>query len=378
MPLAPPNNKDCTDLPAGPRPLTWSPLVPRAEFFSRSEKPTLEIEWSHPAYRPATPFSRRASRCDGECQENQVMTQTRISSRRSMIARSAVAAIAVLVAGTIACGQTDLSEPVYRVANETSAAEPTAAPASVSATTPATNAAFDFAQQPNEHPLAPVIRALKTSQEIIDQNIRDYSCTFIKRERVDGQLGEHQHILMKVAHEPFSVYMSFLQPFAGREVLYVAGQNDNKMVVLEAGFKRYLGKLNLDPEGAVAMRGQKHPITRVGIRNLTAELIKLWEAETQYAECEVTVNADTKVEGRPATLVQVMHPVPRQTFRGHVQRLFLDNELRIPIHYDVYLWPAQEGAEPPLDESYTYKNLKINNGFTALDFDPNNNPAIFK
>jgi hypothetical protein len=306
------------------------------------------------------------------------MTPTRRPSRRSLVALSVVAAIVSSVAVTVAHAQSGLSEPVYRVADETAAAEPTASQAPAAATAPAAGAPFDLTQQPNEHPLAPMIRVLKECQEHIDQNIRDYSCTFVKRERVDGELGEYQHIFMKVAHGSFSVYMRFLQPFAGREALYVAGQNDNKLVVLEAGFKRVLGKLSLDPEGAVAMRGQKHPITRVGIRNLTAELIKLWEAETQYAECEVTVNADTKVEGRPATLVQVMHPVPRQTFRGHVQRLFLDNELRIPIHYDVYLWPAQEGAEPPLDESYTYKNLKINNGFTALDFDPNNNPAIFK
>ena len=43
---------------------------------------------------------------------------------------------------------------------------------------------------------------------------------------------------MKVRHEPFSVYMWFLKPFQGREVLYVDGQNNNEMVVLEAGLKR--------------------------------------------------------------------------------------------------------------------------------------------
>jgi Protein of unknown function (DUF1571) len=288
------------------------------------------------------------------------------------IARSAAIACAFF-ATAMARGQSDLSQPVYRVAHE--AAAPRSAPA---AAAPAENAPFDFTKQPDEHPLAPVIRALKTSQQVIEQDIRDYSCTLVKRERVEGELGEYQHIFMKVAHDPFSVYMSFLKPYTGREVLYVSGQNDNKMVVLEAGFKRYLGKLNLDPTGAVAMRGQKHPITDVGIRNLTAKLLKIWEAETQYAECEVTTNVDSKINGRSATMVQITHPIPRQNFRAHVQRLFFDNELRIPIHYDAFLWPAQPGDQPPLDESYTYTNLKINNGFTARDFDANNNPEIFK
>ena len=54
--------------------------------------------------------------------------------------------------------------------------------------------------------------------------------------------------MLKVMHQPFSVYMSFLKPYAGREVVYVDGQNDGKLIVLEAGFKRMLGKINLDPQ----------------------------------------------------------------------------------------------------------------------------------
>ncbi len=298
----------------------------------------------------------------------------------SLLRPRTIAIAAALVAigyGSCAWGQEDASKSVYRVAADTSGDQPDpAAPAPVAAT--AQRSPFDLSRQPDEHQLVPLIRALKMSQEAIDQEIRDYSCTLVKRERVDGQLGDYQHMLMKVMHDPFSVYMSFLQPFTGREVVYVAGQNENKMVVLEAGFKRYLGKMNLDPEGALAMKGQKHPITRVGIRNLTTELIMIFEAETKYAECEVTHNADTKIHGRPTTMVQAVHPIPRQSFRGHVLRVFFDNELRVPIHFDVYLWPAQAGGQPLLDESYTYQNLKINNGFTARDFDANNNPEIFK
>ena len=294
-----------------------------------------------------------------------------------------------------------LSEPIYRVAYETPAAQQspttqsaapstaaavaTAAPAEpAAAPVPARPAAaaiasapFDLAQQPGEHPLAPVLRALKATQEEIDRNVHDYCCTLVKQERVDGTLGEQQHIFMKVMNQPFSVYMSFLKPFAGREVLYVNGQNEGKMVVLEAGFKRMLGKMNLDPNGTLAMSGQKHPITDVGIRNLTAKLSKMWEAETKFAECEVTTKSDAKFNGRSATMIQVVHPIARQDFRFHYSRLFLDNELKVPILFDGYLWPEQTGGEPPLDEIYMYTNLKLNNGYTAREFDAAN-PELFK
>ena len=266
--------------------------------------------------------------------------------------------------------------------NGTNATASTSSPMPTAAVNPAANGAptcvFDLTQKSSDHPLQPVLRVLKACQDEIDRNIQDYSCTLVKRERIDGELGESQYIFMKVRQQPFSVYMSFLKPYAGREVVYVAGQNSGKLVVLEAGFKRMLGKMNLDPEGTLAMSGQRYPITDVGIRNLTTKLTKMWQGETKFAECVVTSNPGTQINKRATTMIQVVHPVPRQEFRFHVARLFMDNELKIPIHFDAYGWPEQEGGEPPLDESYTYTSLKLNNGFTGRDFDPANNPDIFK
>jgi hypothetical protein len=295
----------------------------------------------------------------------------------ALLRQVAMLGLAVAAGCPAAWGQARLSEPIYRVSHESPAAasEPAAVtPASAqTATQP-----FDLTQRPGEHPLMPFIRTAKVSLAEIDQNMRDYSCTFIKRERIDGELGDYQHIFMKVRHEPFSVYMCFLQPYPGREVLYVSGQNDDELLVLESGWKRrVLGRLQLDPEGAVAMRGQKYPITHVGMRNLAAQLIQVAEGDTQYAECEVTTKRDMKVNGRLTTMFQIVHPIPRQNFRSYTSRIFFDNELKVPIHYDSFLWPAAAGDQPPLEESYTYSDLKINNNFTARDFDPEN-PEIFK
>lgn len=293
--------------------------------------------------------------------------------------------IAAMAAGLLiavfAVAEEKLSDPIYRVASEQPAATATGSTQQVPVTPVASVkpvSAFDLTQQQGEHPLAPVLRALKVSQEEIERNLHDYCCNFIKQERIDGELADQQQILLKVAHEPFSVYMSFIKPFSGREIVYVAGQNGGNMVVLEAGFKRMLGKLNLDPQGALAMKGQKRPITDVGIRNLTAKLTKMWERELQFAECEVTSEPNIKALGRMTTMIKVTHPKPRQDFKFHVARLFLDNELKIPIVFEAYLWPEEASVDPPLEEQYLYANLKINNGFTAREFDTVNNPEIFK
>jgi hypothetical protein len=317
------------------------------------------------------------------------MTRNTRKSRRNFAIAFTAAGI-FFAACLVVWAQQNLTEPVYRVAAETSTATTSSAATATESTTtaaPATTEAppangakspFDLAQQSNEHPLAPVVRTLKASQDTLDKNIRDYSCTFIKRENVDGQLTEYQHIFMKVMHQPFSVYMSFVKPYTGREVVYVEGQNQGKLVALDTGVKRFLGKMQLDVQGAMAMKGNRHPITSVGIRNLCTKLIKMSEEEMKYSECDVKTNPDTKINGRSTTMILVTHPTPRQNFRFHASRIFLDNELRIPIHFDAYTWPAQAGAKPPLEESYTYQNLKINNNYTARDFDAYNNPEIFK
>jgi hypothetical protein len=295
------------------------------------------------------------------------------------------AAIAVHACSAIGQAQNNLTEPVYHVASTNTATTDATLPAAAQpvaaqpiAAQPVVATRLDFTKQGDEHPLMPVIRGLTASQEIIDKSVRDYSCTFVKQERVNGALGEKQYIFMKVMHQPFSVYMLFKQPFAGREVVYVEGQNNNKIIALDVGVKRVLGKIPLDPNGAMAMKGQKHPITSVGIRNLCGKLIKMHEAELKYAECEVTVNPEPKIDGRKTTLVQIIHPTQRQEFKNYVARIFFDHEYQIPIHYDCYSWPAAAGGKPQPEESYTYQNLKLNNNFGAIDFDPNNNPAIFK
>ena len=157
----------------------------------------------------------------------------------------------------------------------------------------------------------------------------------------------------------------------------MAGQNAPKSNALDCGFKRKLGPLTLNPEGMIAMRGQKHPITSVGIRNLTQKVLDIAKADMQFAECEVFTDPNQKIDGRNCTMVMVTHPERRQQFQGHIARLFFDNEHRVPIYYDAYLWPETEGAPPPLEESYMYRNLQLNNGFGARDFDAKN-PEIFQ
>ncbi len=73
-----------------------------------------------------------------------------------------------------------------------------------------------------------------------------------------------------------------------------------------------------------------------------------------------------------------MHPVPRRNFLFHLARIFVDDELGVPVRYEAYDWPREPGGAPELIEEYTYLDLKLNNGFTEADFDVRNPNYAFK
>ena len=225
-----------------------------------------------------------------------------------------------------------------------------------------------------EHPLAPTLRQAEEALAKLEKT-DDYSAILVKRERIDGAVGDYEYLSLKVRHKAFSVYMRFLGPsnIEGREVLYMAGKNGGNMLVHEAGLKgMLLGTLTLAPDGYLAMRGQHYPLTEIGIMNLTRRLAEVGKQDSKYGECEVKFFADAKVDDRACTCIQVIHPKPRRNFLFHLARIFVDDELNLPIRYEAYDWPKDPGGEPELIEEYTYLKLKLQPGFTDDDFSAQN------
>jgi hypothetical protein len=224
-----------------------------------------------------------------------------------------------------------------------------------------------------EHPLAPATRWARQWLANIDK-FQDYSCTFAKRERIDGELSGHHYMDCKVRRQPFSVYMHFTAPsnVKGQEVLYVAGCNDGQLRAHGVGIKAFIGTISLRPTASMAMEGNRHPITEFGIRNLAVRFIEGAERDGQYGECEVKFIEGAKLNRRSCTVIEIVHPVERSEFDYHIARVFVDDELQIPVRFESYGWPTQPGEKPPLNEEYTYLKLKFDNGYTDADFDEGN------
>jgi len=290
----------------------------------------------------------------------------------------ALLAAGVAVPSQIAFSQeaSSLVEPIFRIDHEQPAGQPTQVASRIGVAKP--QSGFDLTQLPGEHPLMPALRMAKKSLQTIDTRIRDYNAIVMKQERINGELADKEVAFIKVRHQPFSVYMYFLGENKGRECLYNSTTSDapGKLIARDCGFKKRLGKFTLDPEGRLAMAGQKYPIMKLGLRELTQELVTVASNDVEFGECDVTTGQGT-MEGRPITWLKVVHPVQRNNFRFNIAQVFIDNELQIPVRYNAYTWPEQPGGKPVLEESYTYLKVNINNGYTDADFDQNN-PDYYK
>lgn len=225
--------------------------------------------------------------------------------------------------------------------------------------------------QPIEHPLMPAIRLAAQSVKRLEQ-VQDYEATFIKRELIGGQLTT-QKMQMRVRERPFSVYLKFLDPSPGREIVYVSGQNNNQMLVHEAtGVKSFAGTIPLDLSSPLAMAENRHPISEIGISNLLKLVLEQWDIESKFQESNVRYFPNAKLGEIECEVIENSHPVPRKQFKYHITRLFIEKQSRLPIRVENWGFPQQQGQQPPLVEEYTYTNIRVNVGLKEVHFDVRN------
>lgn len=281
-------------------------------------------------------------------------------SRRQFIASLTAASSAAMVSN-LGAEDPQIVEPVHRVANAAASLEPT--------------------------PVPPLDRALDIARVGLANSrskIVDYTAVLVKRERIDGVLGQHEFMSAKVRNrkiadgklvQPLSVYLSFLKPSSvqGREVIYVENQNDGNLVAHEGGFKgRFLPTVTIPPNGMLAMRGQRYPISEVGIENLIVKLIERGEQARQFADVQCDFRKNARLKDRVCTVLEVTQPTKHPQLEFFKAQVFIDDELNVPVRYIAYDWPVREGNPLEVLEEYNYLDLKVNVGLTDADFDPRN------
>lgn len=250
-------------------------------------------------------------------------------------------------------------------------------PAAPAATHPATSvrpASSEKAAR-SVHPLSAVIDYARREQEYMKQTVRNFTCRLVKRERINGYLQDMHYLDMEVreplslddrAAQPLSIYLHFLGPqnVAGRKVVYVEGQNENKMLVRNGGRHFDYVVVAVDPDGENAREETLVPIIDIGFDRLLNRMIEVLErhrtVDPAGTNSKVERIAGAKINGRVCTIVRVTHPQAQPGLEFHMANVYVDDELHAPLRVDYSSWPKNPGSPAPLIAEYTYTDLKFN------------------
>ncbi len=275
-----------------------------------------------------------------------------------------------------------------------------AAPSKPSTATQSNTNAQELVAQTSS--LEAVIARAEASLTRFRSEIRDYTGTLTKRERISNSLGdsigEPQSMSIKIQSRKYApsivessdspttpkvveglhAYLRFTKPLsvAGREVIWIEGKNDNQITVHEAGMLNLMS-MNLDPNGTLAMVGSKYPITEIGIEKLLEKLIERGTKDKRSEPSEVTVTPGSLFGDLPCDRIRIVHPKKQDGFDFHIAEVWIDPRNEIPLYYASYDWPKNPGESPELLEEYGYSDLQLNVGLSDSDFDPKNKDYQF-
>ena len=132
---------------------------------------------------------------------------------------------------------------------------------------------------------------------------------------------------------PFSVFLEFLKPekLAGREVLFVANQNQGDLIARRGGRRSPNMTIQLPVDSPMAMDGNRYPIVEIGFQNLTMRLIEVLEQEQTQVGGKIDIYPGAKVNGRLCTHFRLTHEEKRPGLTYYQAEVSVDDELGVPI-----------------------------------------------
>jgi len=197
--------------------------------------------------------------------------------------------------------------------------------------------------------------------------LTQYRLTFYRRERLGDKLHAQEQIRALFRKEPFSVKFTWENPDPDYyESVYVAGQNDNKLVVRER--KPALPILlptvrKLDPAAAVKFGRALYPVTEFGLANMVRHT--LTGIEDPAARSQITIRllglVNLEPQNTPAYQLHIERPAgPDAPYTA--QDFYIDTRTHLPTGTDLFLPDGQLAA------SYRYADLDPNVNLTNADF----------
>ena len=224
------------------------------------------------------------------------------------------------------------------------------------------------------------VRKLLDSATKTYAEVPDYEAKLVRREVVAGKPQPTEELTYAHRKEPFAVYMKVTgEVGAGREVLYVKGQNAGKMIVVTGkGDSLLLGtgkRMELEPDSPLATGKSRARITDAGMGKMLATITKYVEQAEggkRPADTVKLIGPTEGVESKMAlsTIEITLRPGDEPLLpKGGARTYGFDADRKSPS----FGLPVQivtlddKGKEV---EFYSFSAFKVPAKFTDADFSP--------
>jgi hypothetical protein len=216
------------------------------------------------------------------------------------------------------------------------------------------------------------------------RNIRSYTCTFVKQERIRGELKEPQKMRVKFTEAPFRVAMAWddskaYDVPAGDRIIFIEGQNLDKsgkpqMIVRPtSGFLRGLtgGSVLRLPDGKDAKKSALRPCTSFGITKSIQSLIDIYKVAAERGHLtqqhgyhdEKTGQHVKFVEFDGAKCIVLVRTLPNRPEYPAVKTItYVNLDSMLPVRVMGY------DSDDKLMCDYQYRDLDFTASLTADDF----------
>ena len=213
------------------------------------------------------------------------------------------------------------------------------------------------------------------------ENTPAYSATLVKQERIDNSLGDVEVIQLRMLHHPKKIALKWEEGTeAGQRVVYAQGENSGNMLVRKTtGLEAHLGILSLAPNGYLALKASRYPVTQLGLLELTRTIRKHRAKDLERKSGVAAKLVSQQLDGREVLCLaieyesQKLAPDDRHEYRKAL--IYIDSQSKLPVRVHCYGWPEKiSGAnserldQTTLLESYAYKHINLKADLSSDDF----------
>jgi hypothetical protein len=209
------------------------------------------------------------------------------------------------------------------------------------------------------------------------EDVKGYTATFEKQERIDGELSDEQSMQFKLQHQPLNVYMKWEKGGdVGREILFPVAEDDHRLLVQLTKFGGRLPALKLEPSSTLAMSEARYPITMAGLQEMTSMTLEIRQQDIKLGDrVQVNMRDDRTFAGRPVYAYTVKYGSQKDHERYRKCILYIDKQLMVPVYSRNFTWPELVADSDPnnldattLIEFYAYRDIKLEADLAPSEF----------